>query len=67
MNVYLGQGDPHTLTIAELPSCSHTPSVLGKEMNVRQPVIRDPYLRRVIIDLLRQQEGLKKKLQALLD
>ena len=31
------------------------------------PHVQDPTLRQFIIDLLRQQEGLKKKLQALLD
>jgi hypothetical protein len=41
--------------------------VTSEVMPVRHPVIRDPATRRQIIDLLRQYEGLKKKLKELLD
>ena len=33
----------------------------------RQPIIRDHAIRQLIIDVLRQQEGLKRKLKELLD
>lgn len=35
--------------------------------NQGSPRIQDPVLRQFIIDLLRQQEGLKRKLKELLD